>query len=213
MKVVYYGYRNWSQNIFKGILFEKKYLITHDDYSLINKIKPELVFFVGWSSIIPEKIIKNFTCICLHPSNLPKYRGGSPIQHQIINGESKSAVSLFIMDKGIDTGKILIQKEISLKGTLKDIFKEIEVKGIDSINEIISSYISGRMLSYEQDESKATFFNRRKPNESEITFEELKNYPPRYIHNKVRALNDPYPNAYIKCKNGKKIYILKTKID
>lgn len=75
MKVVYYGYRDWSFKIFNNLNVTDKYLVTHKDYKIINNIKPDLVFFVGWSDIVPETIIANNLCVCLHPSPLPKYRG------------------------------------------------------------------------------------------------------------------------------------------
>ena len=115
MKIIYYGYRNWAIDIFNKIEIENKYLITHKDYSIIEYVKPDVVFFIGWSHIIPQSIVDNYKCICLHPSPLPKYRGGTPIQHQIINGELESAVTLFIMDKGIDTGDIVYQSKFNLR--------------------------------------------------------------------------------------------------
>jgi methionyl-tRNA formyltransferase len=97
MKIVYYGYRDWAINIFSKLEISEKYLITSKNYSILEHIEPNLVFFIGWSDIIPKEIIEKYTCICLHPSPLPKYRGGSPIQHQIINGEVDSAVTFFVV--------------------------------------------------------------------------------------------------------------------
>ena len=212
MKIVFYAYRDWSKNIFKSILNCEKYLVSHNDFNCLEEIKPDLIFFIGWSEIIPSKIINKYTCICLHPSKLPKYRGGSPIQHQIINGENESAVSLFIMDEGIDTGDIIEQNNFSLLGTLDDIFDRITLIGIKSINKIINDFGNNKLIANPQDHKNATFFKRRKPHESEITLEELRNRSPLYIYNKVRALADPYPNAFLKCKNGEIIYIKEVKI-
>ena len=131
MKIVYYGYRDWAINIFSKLEISEKYLITSKDYSILEHIEPNLVFFIGWSDIIPKEIIEKYTCVCLHPSPLPKYRGGSPIQHQIINGEVDSAVTFFIMDQGVDTGDIIYQPYLSLKGDLNDIFKQIESIGVE----------------------------------------------------------------------------------
>lgn len=213
MKILFYGYRDWSFKIFNQINFDKKYLITHDDYEIINQVKPNLIFFIGWSNIIPDNIVNNNICICLHPSPLPKYRGGTPIQHQIINNEKESAVSLFIMDDGLDTGDILYQSNFSLEGKLDDIFDRIIKGGVDGINFIINNYDKIDYIRKPQNNELSTTYKRRKESDSEITFDEILNNGPVYLYNKIRSLNDPYPNAYIKCKDGKKIYILDSKYE
>lgn len=213
MKILFYGYRDWSFKIFNQINFDKKYLITHDDYEIINQVKPNLIFFIGWSNIIPDDIVNNNICICLHPSPLPKYRGGTPIQHQIINNEKESAVSLFIMDDGLDTGDILYQSNFSLEGKLDDIFDRIIKGGVDGINFIIDNYDKIDYIRKPQNNELSTTYKRRKESDSEITFDEILNNDPVYLYNKIRSLNDPYPNAYIKCKDGKKIYILDSKYE
>jgi methionyl-tRNA formyltransferase len=213
MKIVYYGYRDWSLDIFNEINVEKKYLVTHEDYDFIDSINPDLVLFVGWSKIIPESIINNHKCVCLHPSTLPKYRGGSPIQNQIIDGVIDSSVTLFLMDKGIDTGDILYQSILSLDGELDDIFDRIKKAGVDGINYIIENYSNFDKIRIKQDDSKSTFYKRRKSVDSEITLDEILNNEPYYLYNKIRSLTDPYPNAYIKCKDGKKLFITKSKYE
>jgi methionyl-tRNA formyltransferase len=213
MKIVYYGYRDWSINIFSKIEIEEKYLINNKDYDILEFIKPDLVFFIGWSNIIPNYIVEKYKCICLHPSPLPKYRGGSPIQNQIINGELDSVVTFFIMDQGIDTGDIIYQSYLSLDGRLCEIFKNIELVGVEYINKIIIDYKNGQMVSYKQDDSKSTYCKRRKESDSEINIVEILNNEPIYLYNKIRSLNDPYPNAFIKCKNGKKLFLIESKYE
>lgn len=213
MKMAYFGYRDWSINIFSKINIEEKYLITNKDYSIIEFLNPDLVFFIGWSDIIPNNIIEKYTCICLHPSPLPKYRGGSPLQHQIINGEKSSAVTFFIMDQGIDTGDILYQPYLSLEGTLSTIFKDIESIGIEYIPKIIEDYKGNRLDRCKQDNLRSSYYKRRKESDSEITIEEILNNTPIYLHNKIRSLNNPYPNAFITCKNGKKLFITESKYE
>ena len=213
MKILYYGYREWAFDVFRGIELKNKYLVTTRDYDIIENIKPDLIFFVGWSYIIPENIVKDYTCICLHPSPLPKYRGGSPIQNQILHNEKVSAASLFIMDEGLDTGDILYQSPFSLMGTLNDIFERISILGVEGINYIINNFSNLNDMKIKQDDSVATLFKRRKQSESEINPLEFKEYEPEYFYNKIRGLSDPYPNAFIKCKDGKKLFILATRVE
>ena len=171
----------------------------------ISEFQPDLVLFYGWSNIISDELIKDYTCLMLHPSPLPKYRGGSPIQNPIIRGEKKSAVTIFKMDRGIDTGPIAGQQEFNLEGSLNEIFKRIEIVGYNLTKDIL---LNGLNLN-SQDNSKATTYKRLNPSLSEITKEDLNNSSFEYLQNKVRMLQDPYPNPYIKAKDGTKLFISK----
>lgn len=181
---------------------------------ILISYKPDYIFFIGWSSILEKDMVDKYYCICLHPSALPLYRGGSPIQHQIIRGETESAVTLFQMDEKIDQGPILFQKNFSLDGNLDDIFSKISLIGIEAIQSIMDSVSKGmRLKELKQDDSKSSYYRRRKPFMSEIRIDDFKNFTASQLYNKIRALQDPYPNAFIKCKDGSKLYIFGAKID
>jgi len=210
MKIWICAYREWALEIYREVStqFNNVEIIkTKQEFNNNNHLfnDNDIIFFIGWSWIIPNNIIEKNECICLHPSPLPKYRGGSPIQHQIINGETQSAVTYFRMTKKLDAGTILFQETFSLDGNLKDIINRIIPLGIRGILAILSNNIQEK----EQDISQATFFKRRQPHESEITLEELNNLSAKQLYNKIRALQDPYPNAYIKCADGSKLYLIK----
>ena len=203
------GYRDWSNRLFNNVdncVIDNCIYVDDKDIlnEMIHEYEPKFIFFIGWSWIIKDDIINNYPCICLHPSPLPKYRGGSPIQHQIINGETKSAVSLFRMDSGLDSGDILYQKEFSLDGNLSDIFKKIIDIGTDGVIYIIENNI---LFGEKQDESKSTIYKRRNPKMSEIKIEDFKNKTSKQLHDKIRSLQNPYPNAFIVCKDGTKLYL------
>ena len=213
--ILFCGYREWSKEIFKRLdSYTKKvvnliHITKGDDLKKsVDEHSPEFIFFVGWSWIIDKDIIENYNCICLHPSPVPKYRGGSPIQHQIMNGETKSAVTLFKMDEGIDTGDILYQIGINLNGELKDIFDRIIAVGVVGIKNILDR----KYTQIKQDDKESTFYRRKTPNMSEIKIEDFEKYTSEQIHNKIRALQNPYPNAFIKCKDGTNLFLTKSKI-
>lgn len=206
--ILFYGYREWSFEIFRNLNFDKKILVSDKNYGLIDFLKPKFIFFIGWSHIIPQNIIKEYQCICLHPSPLPKYRGGSPIQHQILNNEKESAVTFFIMNEELDGGDIIYQEEINLDGNLKDIFSKIVDVGSKGINFIINNEI----VPVKQQELTEVL-RRRKPEDSEITLDEIMNKDSIYLYNKIRCLQDPYPNAYLTCSDGKKIFLTEAKIE
>ena len=205
--ILFCGYRNWSKNIYRSLSSNHNIQLC-DSSEELDKLNPQdydIVFFVGWSDIVSSKWIENASCICVHPSPLPKYRGGSPIQNQIINGETWSAVTLFRMNDKLDQGNIVSQKRFSLQGSLDDIFFRIETLAMSMIDDIlIQNYFS----CYKQDENEATYCKRRTPDMSEIKVEDFKNFTAEQLHNKIRCLQKPYPLPYIVCKDNTKLYVL-----
>jgi methionyl-tRNA formyltransferase len=209
MKIACVGYREWALSIYDKLSKKTDYDLiiinskeTYNEEAIYN-FDPDLILFYGWSSKIKKNIIEKFYCIMLHPSPLPKYRGGSPIQNQIINGEILSAVTLFIMDDGIDTGPIVAQKKIRIDGDLSGIFEQISNIGYELTIKILTK----GLIPIPQDNQKATVYKRRKPCESEITIDEIQNKTSKYLYNKIRMLQDPYPNAFIRTVDGEKIFI------
>ena len=144
----------------------------------------------------------------LHPSDLPKFRGGSPIQNQIINSVKKSAVTIFKINKDLDGGPILKKHFLSLAGNISDIFLRLEIIGLKLTNEIIK----GNYKLEKQNLKNTKIYKRLKPYQSEITIKELLSKDANYLHNKIRMLNDPYPNAFIKTKDKKKLYLKKVSL-
>ena len=203
MKICCVGYRDWAIEIYDQLDYSGFDVIIMKEYDeqKIRDYNPTYILFYGWSDIIDKKIINDFDCIMLHPSPLPKYRGGSPIQNQIINGEKDSAVTLFMMDEGIDTGDVIAQSYLSLDGSLNDIFKRIENIGLKLTKQIFTNGFQ----RVKQDNSKSTYCKRRTPEMSEVTSEELSNMSGEYLYNKIRMLQDPYPNAFIRTNDGRKL--------
>jgi methionyl-tRNA formyltransferase len=216
MKILCVTYRGWAKNIYikleKNKKKNQKFYFHYDKKNLnkkIKKINPEFILFYGWSWVIKKNLFAKYNCLMLHPSLLPKFRGGSPIQNQIIRNIKKSAVTIFKINEVIDGGNILYQSKLSLKGTLNDIFKRMTDIGFRGTHKILNSK---KIKQKKQNHFKATYYKRRKPEESEITIKELKESSPVYIYNKLRMLSDPYPNPFIKIKN-KKLIIKSFKIN
>lgn len=215
MKIACLGYRDWALRIYDHL--EKN---TDNDFLIIRSIedyaehfiidfKPDLILFYGWSWIIPKNLTNNYDCVMLHPSKLPKYRGGSPLQNQILDGLKESSVTLFLVVEELDAGDILRQKDLSLTGSLKEIFARITSIGITLTEDILLNGLNPTPQNHEL----ASYCKRRKPSESEITIDELQIEDSTYLYNKIRMLNDPYPNAYIKTRDGKKLILTESKIE
>lgn len=224
INILYCSYRTWSNSIleyamtfleneYPNIDIHVKRISTKEDVLTEDLRQYDLLFFIGWSDIIPQSIIDSNTCICLHPSRLPKYRGGSPIQNQIMNGDYDSAITFFIMDNGIDTGDILYQVDLDLRGELNEIFNKITNKSYPILAQIILDFRNNKkLIGTPQNSIDATFFKRRTKNMSEIQISDFESYTATQLYDKIRSLQDPYPNAYIRCKDDTILYITKAKI-
>lgn len=214
MKILCCTYRDWANKIYHSLeqkFTDKTFIKINSmdfDYGHIETIKPDLILWYGWSKIIPNTLLKKYYSVMLHPSPLPLYRGGSPIQNQIINGEEVSAVTLFKMNEGIDTGDIISQVPLSLKGDLEEIFARITDLGINQTRKMILDFPNLKLKK--QNNCISSLFKRRTPSQSEITFEELSRSNAKDIYNKIRALQDPYPNAFLRFKDGSKLYLTKS---
>jgi methionyl-tRNA formyltransferase len=176
---------------------------------IIRKHSPMVIPTYGWSWIILKNILAIAPCLVLHPSKLPKYRGGSPIQNQLIEGVTESAVSIIYAEDKVDSGEILAQEKISYEGYLSDIFSRMAKTGLKLSIRLFDDMAKGIHKSTLQDESQATYVKRRTPQMSEITKEELSTKSAKYLYNKIRGLQEPYPEAYILCADGKKLFITK----
>lgn len=208
------AYRDWAKNLAYNVRsYCEENNIECDIHGLYNgyHMEADITFLVGWSEIVPLGFYQDRMVLVLHPSPLPLYRGGSPIQHQILSGEKESKVTLFKLDKNhpkVDSGPIHSQTKFSLRGNLSDILSRVSDVGAFLVQDAITEFKDTRTLQlYEQDETRATTFKRRLPDESEITDFELHELTAEQLYNKVRALQDPYPNAFIRCFDGSRLYI------
>ena len=93
------GYRDWAVRIYDTLGVDWDFVSSPEELKqATEKNDYDTIFFIGWSWIVDENLLESSRCICMHPSALPKYRGGSPIQNQIIDAVTDSAVTFFIMD-------------------------------------------------------------------------------------------------------------------
>lgn len=143
-------------------VFAPKTLRSEESFKIIDEIDADAIIVVSYGFIIPKNILylKKHGCINVHPSDLPKYRGPSPMQYTIMNGEKETAICIMKMDEGVDTGDIIAKEKInidyevdSLK--LEEIAFQVGSKMlIDILNklEINPSYIND--ISYKQSEEE-----------------------------------------------------------
>lgn len=203
MNFYFLAYRDWALAASAQLLKTSfpdghQVLVTSRLPPLHNLNKNDVLIFVGWSSLISSDYIDLCLCVCIHPSKLPKFRGGSPIQNQIIANEAMSAVTLFKMDSTLDGGPIYAQIEYSLSGYLDDILKTISSITSQLVVTFVNEIIAGKELIFvPQDSEEATTYNRRKPSQSRITVDQLSEMTAMDLYNMVRCLQPPYPEVEI----------------
>jgi methionyl-tRNA formyltransferase len=172
--------------------------------SIFRELKPDLAILAFVTDIIPERLltVPSIGTLCYHPSLLPRHRGASGINWAIIQGDIRTGLTIFWVDKGIDTGPILLQKEVEVgpndtTGSLY--FSTLFPMGIDAIVEAVELIKKGKAPRIPQDESKATYEPPCDDRVASVDFEKSIND----IYNLIRGC-DPQPGAYTTFK-GKKV--------
>ena len=180
------------------------------DYECVIELKPDIIITCAYGQIIPVELLEypKYKCINVHASLLPKYRGGAPIHHAIINGEKETGITIMYMAPGMDDGDIISQESVIISenetlGELHDILSNL---GAKLLIKTLPSIINGTNQRNKQDESKVTFAKIIKKEDEVIDF----NDSALNVHNKIRGLS-PFPGAYCLLDN-KRVKIYKTKI-
>ena len=167
------------------------------------ELSPDLVVLAFVTDIIPEALldIPTIGTICYHPSLLPKHRGASAINWAIIQGDTRTGLTILWVDKGIDTGPILLQKEVDIDPadtTGSIYFNHLFPKGIDAVVEAVDLIKSGQAPKIRQDDSLATY---EPPCDERFAAVDWTK-PAAEVYNLVRGC-DPQPGAHAMFKGGK----------
>jgi methionyl-tRNA formyltransferase len=180
-----------------------------DEFVALNADLAVLAFV---TQIVPPQVfsVPKLGSICFHPSLLPKYRGASALNWAIIKGETITGLSVFWVDKGIDTGPVLVQKEVPIDphdttGSLY--FNKIFPLGIETMGESIDLIKSGNPPRLVQDESKATYDPPCGDAHAKIDWSK----PAQDVYNLVRGC-DPQPGAHASC-NAKMVRIFDARLE
>lgn len=219
IRILACAYRNWAKEAILDSCMEYEYMLVTRPEALEERIRefaPNLILFYGWSWMVPEWITDGYYCVCCHPSKLPAYRGGSPLQHQIMDGETESAVTFFRMTQEMDAGPILSQIPLSLEGSLDDIFDRIGDIAETYTEDLLDAITVGIIPRGTAQTEFSYPVKRRRPDMSEITHSEIASMPAEALHNKIRALSsetEDYPTAYIVCGDGQRLYLTASKVE
>lgn len=177
----------------------------------IRSPKFEVGVVAAYAKIIPKDVIDLFPkgIIGVHPSLLPKYRGPSPIQQVILDGEKETGVSLYLLDEKMDHGKIIATNNLQI--ATDDTYAKLEEKLSRMAGEmlvgILPRYVEGKIELKEQNHKEATFTKKFTIEDSRV---DLTKDAPDVISKKIRALN-PEPGAWA-MQNGKRLKLLEARM-
>jgi methionyl-tRNA formyltransferase len=166
-------------------------------------LRPDLAILAFVTDLIPEALldIPSIGTICYHPSLLPRHRGASGINWAVIQGDTHTGLTILWVDKGIDTGPILLQKEVEIRpddttGSLY--FNKLFDMGIDAIVESVALIKSGKAPKLPQDDALATY---EPPCDDRVAAVDWSK-PASDVYNLIRGC-DPQPGAYSTIKGSK----------
>jgi len=168
----------------------------HLEPSLFTGMNFDLFIIAAYAKIIPKKILEipKLGAIGVHPSLLPRYRGATPIQTAILNGEKETGVTLFFLDEQVDHGPILESRnqKIENNDNYESLHDKLAELGGELLTETIPKYLGGEFTLHPQNEKEATY---TKKFSDEDGYVDLEKDNPTLIERKVRALN-PEPGVW-----------------
>lgn len=176
--------------------------------SELRGLKPDLIVVAAYGQILPQAILDlpKFGCVNVHTSLLPKYRGASPIQSAILNGEAETGVTIMEMDAGLDTGGIISQARTPVlpednSQTLHDRLAQL---GAELLVETVPDYVAGKIQPKPQPVEGVSYAAKINKADGRIDWNE----PAEKILNRLRAFT-PWPGAFTFLKTESKPQLLK----
>lgn len=173
--------------------------------ALLDELSPDVIVVVAYGKILPEYILNypQYGCINIHGSLLPAYRGAAPIQRAVMDGIEVSGVTSMYMEKGLDTGDMLIKRELPIgeETTAGEYHDALAVLGGEVLLETLDALKAGTLSPEKQDDALSTYASQLSKAEGEINWNETA----AAVYNKVRGLN-PWPKAY-SFLNGKRFVV------
>jgi len=185
-------------------------LDSDDLVSALRELAADLFVVIAYR-ILPERVfsIPRLGTVNVHASLLPRYRGPAPIQRAIENGEARTGVTVFRIDKGTDTGGVLVQlaTEIGPEETSPELYERLSVLGADALEKAVAGMRNGTLEPAPQDNSAATRAPRLRKEEAWVDWA----LPAEVIVRRVRAFQ-PFPGTCTKLA-GKRIAIVRARTE
>ena len=182
---------------------------TAEALELLKSFEPDVVVVAAYGQILPKAVldVPKYGCVNIHGSLLPKYRGAAPIQQAVLNGDAVTGVTTMLMDVGLDTGDILMKKELKIgeNETSAELFDRLSLLGGELILETLAALENGTVTPQKQDEAQATHTSKIDKSLCPVDFSKTA----LEIHNQIRGLYSwPIATAQIA---GKRVKIHKAR--
>ena len=191
-------------------VFQPTKIRLEENVAFLRKYEADIFVVAAFGQILPKSILDmpKYGCINVHASLLPKYRGAAPIQWAVINGDKVTGVTIQQMDIGVDTGDIIVTKElvISEEETGGGLFDKLAVVGAEACLEALEQIANGTAARTPQNHDEATHVSMISKEFGNIDW----NRSAAEIERLIRGLN-PWPSAYTKL-DGKTFKIWKAKV-
>src|SRR5262245_1793511 len=169
----------------------------HSPIAEIRALAPDVIVVTAYGQILPRELLEipRVTCLNLHASLLPRWRGAAPIQAAIAAGDRETGITAMYMNEGLDTGDILLQRKIEIQpeetgGSLHDRLAQIAP---GALLESLRLLARGNAARIPQDNTQATYASKLKREHGHINWSESA----EAIERKIRAFN-PWPGAFMK---------------
>ena len=186
-------------------------LKTEEFASLLSEIDPELIAVVAYGKILPKNVLDypKYGSVNVHGSLLPKYRGASPMQSAIINGDKVTGITTMFMAEGLDTGDMLLKAEceIAENDNFEDIHDRLGLLGAELLCKTVDGLEAGNITPIPQDHSLATHTAKILKEDCEIDFSKDCDT----VHDLVRGLS-PIPLSFTHTPDGKLLKVVKSEI-
>ena len=161
--------------------------------SLIGRLRPECVVISSYNRILPRDVIDRCPFINVHYAPLPRYRGRATVNWAVIAGEPFTAITIHVVDHGLDTGNVLFQRQVAITGddTVRDLYDRLNQLQREHLGDTVVSFLDG-YAGVPQSAEPATYGCTRLPADGEIDW----SAPTERIAALIRGLGKPYPGAF-----------------
>jgi methionyl-tRNA formyltransferase len=182
-----------------------------DYYEVLAGIGADVILVVGWYYMVPKRVrdLAKYGAWGIHASLLPKYGGGAPLVWAMIRGEEEAGVTLFRLGEGVDDGEIIAQEKFPI--AFDDTIREVYEKAVERSKGILVHALNNSdTIDYRpQDKKGVEHYPQRRPEDGELDLSKSA----MELYNFIRAQSSPYPGAFIRTADGKRLVIERVRIE